>query len=66
MTKEKRKGYSTTEQQNAANQRYREKNRERTRYLNARSTARSFIKTKATKEDLAELLKLIEESTNKK
>ncbi|MCD3252393.1 hypothetical protein G8T69_01390 [Clostridium botulinum C/D] len=43
---------------------WQEKNRERTRYLRDRSTARSFIKNKATLEDLKELKQLIKEKEN--
>lgn len=50
-----------TEAQKRAKQKYREKNRERTNYLNARTTARSFIRNKATAEDLQELKELIKE-----
>ena len=50
-----------TEAQKRAKQKYREKNRERTNYLNARTTARGFIRNKATAEDLEELEKLIKE-----
>lgn len=50
-----------TEAQKRAKQKYREKNKERTNYLNARTTARSFIRNKATKEDLEELEELIKE-----
>ena len=50
-----------TEAQKRAKQKYREKNRERTNYLNARTTSRSFIRNKATKEDLEELEELIKE-----
>ena len=50
-----------TEAQKRAKQKYREKNRERTNYLNSRTTARSFIKKRATKEDLKELELLIKE-----
>ena len=50
-----------TAAQKRAKQRYREKNRERTNYLNARTTARGFIRNKATKEDLQELKELIKE-----
>ena len=50
-----------TEAQKRAKQKYREKNRERTNYLNARTTSRSFIRNKATKEDLQELKELIKE-----
>lgn len=37
-----------------------ENNRERRRYLSARSSARSFINTKATLEDLYELQVMLE------
>ncbi len=43
-------------------QRYDRQNREKRNYLKARSSARSFIRTKATKEDLTELKQLIEET----
>lgn len=35
-----------------ANKKWDEKNRERTSYLRSRSSAKSFIKNKATKEDV--------------
>lgn len=38
---------------------YQQKDRERTNYLNDRSKSRSFIKNKATLEDLEELKELI-------
>ena len=50
-----------TEAQKRAKAKYREKNKERENYIGARSAARSFILKKATKEDLEELKKLIEE-----
>lgn len=53
-----------TEAQKRAKQKYREKNRERTNYLNARTTSRSFIRNKATLEDLEELEILIKERKN--
>ena len=46
--------------QTEANKRWQEKNREKARYLRNRSTARSFIKKQATKEDIEELIELIE------
>ena len=58
MTK-KRKGYATQEGQAEANKRYREKNKEHRNYLSARSGARSFIRNKATLDDLNELADLI-------
>lgn len=59
MTK-KRKGYATQEGQAEANKRYREKNKEHRNYLSARSGARSFIRNKATLDDLKELADLIQ------
>lgn len=47
--------------QTEANKRWQEKNRDRARYLRDRSTARSFIKNKATLEDIEELKSLIKE-----
>ena len=47
--------------QTEANKKWQEKNREKTRYLRDRSTARNFIKKKATLEDLEELENLIKE-----
>ncbi len=44
-----------------AQNKWKEKNREHARYLSCRSTARSFIRNKATEEDLEELLNLIKE-----
>ncbi|HEM3698668.1 TPA: hypothetical protein U1C85_001745 [Streptococcus suis] len=61
MTETKRKGYSTIEQQTAADKRYRENNKEHRNYLSKRSTARSFIRNNATLEDLEELQNLINE-----
>ena len=58
--KNKRKGYATKEQQAAANRRWAEKNKEHKNYLSRRSNARGFIRNLATKEDLVELLQLIE------
>ena len=56
---EKRKGYATQGGQAEANKRYREKNKEHRNYLSARSSARSFIRNKATLDDLNELTDLI-------
>lgn len=47
--------------QTEANKKWQEKNREKARYLRDRSTARSFIRNRATEEDLEELIQLIEE-----
>lgn len=49
-----------TNPQTEANKRWQEKNREKAKYLRNRSTARSFVKNQATKEDIAELQQLIE------
>lgn len=46
--------------QTEANKRWQEKNREKTKYLRNRSTARSFIKNQATLEDIAQLQQLME------
>lgn len=43
-----------------AQKRWNEKNRERKRYLTDRTSARRFVRTKATIEDLDELLEMIE------
>lgn len=45
--------------QNEANKRWQQKNKEYANYLKDRSKARSFIKNKATGEDLEELKELI-------
>ena len=42
-----------------ANKKWKEKNKERAKYLSDRSRTRSFIRSKATKEDLQELENLI-------
>ncbi|QNN75016.1 hypothetical protein H9L19_06420 [Weissella diestrammenae] len=47
--------------QNEANNNWRKKNKEYTKYLNYRSTARSFIRNLATSDDLDELQNLIDE-----
>ena len=57
---EKRKGYATQEGQAEANKRYRDKNKEHRNYLSSRSAARSFIRNKATIDDLTELESLIQ------
>lgn len=48
--------------QMARNKEQAEKNPERSKYLKARSAARSFIRTKATMEDLQELKSIISEA----
>ena len=45
--------------QTEANKRWQQKNKEHANYLKDRSKARSFIKNKATGEDLEELKELI-------
>ncbi|WP_183128070.1 hypothetical protein [Clostridium autoethanogenum] len=45
--------------QTIANQKWENKNREYASYLKSRSSARSFIRNKATLEDLEELKELI-------
>lgn len=50
-----------TESQKKADKNWEEKNRDHANYLRSRSSARSFIRTKATEEDLVELLQLIQE-----
>lgn len=50
-----------TTEQTEANKKWQEKNRERARYLRDRSTARSFVRKRATLEDLEELKAIIKE-----
>ncbi|NFA43400.1 hypothetical protein EXM65_12660 [Clostridium botulinum] len=66
MTKEKQdynKDWyeNNKDKQQEYNKAYAKNNPEHSRYLKARSAARSFIKTKATLTDLEELKKIIEE-----
>ncbi|AQW26540.1 TPA: hypothetical protein ACY4RO_001868 [Clostridium perfringens] len=49
-----------SEAQKRADENWRKNNKEHANYLRARSAARSFIKNKATLEDIKELLELIE------
>ncbi|MBS5937099.1 hypothetical protein [Clostridium sp.] len=51
----------TSDAQRNADKRWREKNREYANYLRNRASARSFIRNKATIEDLMELQELIKE-----
>jgi len=51
--------------QNERTKKWRENNRETIRYLNARSTARTFVQKRATEEDLAALADLIAERLKK-
>ena len=55
---------SVSESQQKANQKWAENNKERRSYLSSRSSARSFIRNKATLEDLDELTQLIKERRN--
>lgn len=48
--------------QQRANKKWNERNREHRNYLTKRSTSRGFIRNNATKEDLLELQKLIQEN----
>lgn len=50
--------------QTIANQKWEKKNGEYASYLKSRSSAKSFIRNKATLDDLKELLKLIDERKN--
>ncbi|MFM0878842.1 hypothetical protein [Streptococcus suis] len=68
MQEKKRKGYATQAQQREADRRYyhaSEENRQKRLYLQARSTARSFIKNRATLDDLDMLSELISEERKK-
>lgn len=47
--------------QTEKNKRWQSNNKERAKYLNYRSTSRSFVRKLATEEDLKELISLIEE-----
>ncbi len=51
----------TSEAQTKANKKWDENNREYSSYLKSRSSAKSFIRNKATLEDLEEIEKLITE-----
>lgn len=50
---------ATSKAQLKASKKWDEENRDKKRYINARSGARSFIKNKSTLEDLQELKQLI-------
>ncbi len=62
----KRRGYKTTEQQNEANKRYRatEKGKENQKKSVAKSQAKKYINEMANKEELIELMDLIEKKLN--
>ena len=49
----------TSEAQRKADKRWREKNREHANYLKNRTSARCFIRNKATLEDIEELKELL-------
>ena len=51
-----------SEAQKKASRKYEELNREQTRINNYRRTARLFVKSYATEEDMAELIKIYNES----
>lgn len=53
---EEKKNYNPS-----ADRRWAEKNRAHRNYLSKRSTARSFVRNDAEKEDLEELMEMIEE-----
>lgn len=57
MTTKERKATYNPE----ADKKWKDANRERRNYLSGRGAARSFIRNKATLEDLGELISLIEE-----
>lgn len=57
----------TSKAQIRASRKWEEKNPERTRYLSARRAARSFVRNRATKEDMEELLEIFKkENKNSK
>lgn len=51
-----------SEAQKRASRNYEERNREKTRINNYRRTARLFVKTYATEEDMKELIKIYSEN----
>lgn len=53
-----RNNRKTSEAQRKADKRWREKNREHANYLKNRTSARCFIRNKATLEELRELLRV--------
>ena len=62
MNKVSEKDSKFTEQDKNAerSRKWREENKERFAYLRARSSARSFVRNRATKEDMEELLHIFE------
>lgn len=51
-----------SEAQKRASRKYEERNREKTRINNYRRTARLFVKSYATEEDMADLMKIYSEN----
>lgn len=60
-TTKKRKGYSTPEAQAEANKRWVEKNKERKQRTNNKSTAKKFILTQITLDELDEFQTYLED-----
>lgn len=58
---QKRKGFTTKESRNKAQQKYAAKNREKLKYTNLKSSSKRFVLDYATDEDLEFLKNLIEE-----
>lgn len=58
-----REGYNR-EKKAAADKRYAEKNKDKVNYIKSKSSAKSFILKKCTKDDLEEVLDWIEERRN--
>lgn len=58
-----REGYNR-EKKAAADKRYSEKNKDKVNYIKSKSSAKSFILKKCTKDDLEEVLDWIEERRN--
>lgn len=56
----------TSEAQKRANAKWESENRERRNYLSKRSSARGFIRNKATQEDLLELRDMIDKKLSEK
>ncbi|MCR1953186.1 hypothetical protein NSA50_19560 [Clostridium sp. DSM 100503] len=51
----------TSEAQTRANKKWNEANREKANYMRSKSSAKSFIRNKATLEDIAEMQELLDE-----
>nr|DAJ50466.1 MAG TPA: hypothetical protein [Caudoviricetes sp.]DAN62991.1 MAG TPA: hypothetical protein [Caudoviricetes sp.] len=56
----------TSQAQIKASRNYEKRNKEKTRINSYKRTARLFVKTYATDEDMKELLKIYEENKNKR